>query len=178
MVDNRNHDGEITSVQALLQLIEKNKLPDRHGHVRIWFRGHADANWELHPGVYRKGFADSGDARLDTERHLFQDFRVESAGLLAECEDEQEIYFLQQHYGMPTRLLDWTRSSLSALHFAVTDKNHESKNGSLFMMDAYQLAPSQGATDKTKADNFRGVMTSRNKVFRKALRAIWMGRQS
>ncbi len=81
---------------------------------------------------------------------------------------DPELYFLQQHYRMPTRLLDWTHSPLAALHFAVTEDRYKDDDGALFMMDAYQLAPCQ----KAEA-HFRGVMTSRSGIFLDALHVIF-----
>jgi hypothetical protein len=87
-----------------------------------------------------------------------QDFRVMSAGLRAGNESDAEIYFLQQHYGMPTRLLDWTNSPLAALYFATThDREHDRSDAELFMIDAYTL---------------KGIATSRRKEFQEALESI------
>ena len=36
-------------------------------------------------------------------------------------ENEKGWYFLMQHYGAPTRLLDWTDGALLALYFAIRE---------------------------------------------------------
>jgi hypothetical protein len=167
MVEKKRYDGEVQRLQDLLDQIAKSGLAKlRHAHVRLWFRGHSKSDWELQPGVYRQDFPAKNEAdRLRIEQHMTQDFRVQAAGLLTGREKDAELYFLQQHYRMPTRLLDWTNSPLPALFFAVTENNDS--DGELFMMDAYQLSPGK------KAMGFEGIATARNPIFEKALHPIF-----
>jgi hypothetical protein len=49
--------------------------------------------------------------------------------------------FLMQHYGVPTRLLDWSESPLVALYFVVHDKNGRlrAKDGALWILFPLEL---------------------------------------
>jgi hypothetical protein len=100
----------LSSVRELLEELNGLKLNKPHAHLRYWFRGQPATGLALQPGVYRKTFGTyrNEDDRFDVEKHLNQDFKVLSAGLRTGRETDADIYFLQQHYRMPTRLLDWT----------------------------------------------------------------------
>ena len=146
----------IEAVSDLLKFLAQGGYPTSdHAHVRYMFRGHGDKAWALTPGVYRPGFKvgvpqageDEEDARLRVEQHLFQDFSVMSAGLRSGRETACDLYALQQHHGMPTRLLDWSNNALAALYFAVADLRHDDTDGALFALDAYQLANCQGTSN-------------------------------
>jgi hypothetical protein len=133
--------------------------------VRWWFRGQPDAEHKLRPGIFRFGF--DANKRLTTEQHLAQDFRVMSAGLVGKNVSDGDLYFLQQHYGMPTRLLDWTINAIAALYFAVSKK--ADLDGKLFVMDAYGLCSAQSAPEK----HYKGIATSRRPVFQEMLEPIF-----
>ena len=116
-------------------------------HRRLWYRGHGDSSYFLHPGVYREEFTKCTnkmygkghkEKRLNLEREMLNDFRSSGATLLG-TDDKVQLYFLGQHYGIPTRLLDWTTNPLAALFFAVRSERNRDKDGDFFMMDALEL---------------------------------------
>jgi hypothetical protein len=47
-----------------------------------------------------------------------------------------DVLFLMQHHGVPTRLLDWTESFATALHFAIEGATSEAD---VWMLDPYHL---------------------------------------
>jgi hypothetical protein len=55
-------------------------------------------------------------------------------------DEEWDPYFLMQHHGVPTRLLDWSDGALVALHFAVRNKTAPFYTGALiYVLDSYWL---------------------------------------
>ena len=141
-----SEEGTIQSVRDLLDHLNTLAFTrESHSHNKVWFRGAADVGrFKLVPGVYRSNFPGATeDERLLHECHLTQDFRVRSAGLIGDNCSDAKLYFLQQHYSMPTRLLDWTNNALAGLYFAVSSA--PSTDGALYIMDAYILGTDQKA---------------------------------
>ena len=111
----------------------------------IWYRGQSDYKWELKPGIFRYSEGSS-------ELTLLTRFK-QSASLLIDTtpKDDFDWMFLMQHYGVPTRLLDWSESPLTALYFAVSDINNET-DSALWMLKPIEL--NKKANIKTSEKNF------------------------
>jgi hypothetical protein len=99
----------------------------------LWWRGQSKSEWNLQTAIYREGMAP------DVERSMCSKFLNKARVRYSKCpnrEDYASWLFLMQHYGLPTRLLDWSESPLVALYFAVQE---EGFTGTLWGLDAGSL---------------------------------------
>lgn len=164
--------GTIDSVKSLLDILETEINGTKYSHLKMWFRGQSNSEWKLETGVYRHNFTNNNsDELLEKERLIYQDFRVQSSGLLTGVETEAELYFLQQHYGIPTRLLDWTKNPLNGLYFAIGD-NEKETDSAFFMMDANKLANCRENLSESVKPKFRGIATARHPIFEETIKII------
>jgi hypothetical protein len=86
----------------------------------LWYRGCGNDRHKLLPTLYRHEKLKTAEELSDLERRLMTRFRQRSIPYNTRpLTDDWEALFFMQHYGVPTRLLDWTENPLIALHFAL-----------------------------------------------------------
>jgi hypothetical protein len=111
----------------------------------LWFRGE-DAkhiNSTLLPKLFRhlpKSVEQAPTEILRKEQLLHDEFARCGAQLHDhEMVDEWDWYFLMQHHGAPTRLLDWSDGYLMAVHFAVSGDFSKSEGAFVYVIDPFRL---------------------------------------
>jgi hypothetical protein len=120
-----------------------------------WFRGQANANWLLEPKIFRLNLLHVEDEiRSEFERRASQ-YSLEPVPT-----DDWGWYFLMQHYGAPTRLLDWTDSVLVALFFAINSDDlcpRDRDDAIVWMLDPWWLNKRVLRSDSILLRNFDGL---------------------
>ena len=105
--------------------------------VDMIYRGHSSCDYELKPSVGRM----MEDYSKDLEMKLFLEFKKRCWPYISEYpETDLELLFMAQHYGVPTRLLDWTYNPLIALYFAsAPNDGHDGKVYTIKLMKSLDI---------------------------------------
>ncbi len=86
---------------------------------RSWFRGHETICGELTPKIYRSVYDEMWRNARWFECRLIKDFMRLVVPMMTDAPRlDQKIRWivLMQHYGAPTKLLDWTQSVRTGLY--------------------------------------------------------------
>ena len=137
---------------------------------RWWiFRGMGDARWDLDSSltrVLKRSTWPHSDGRA-AERSAIGYFKQQARGELRDPPDNLNLWgwlALMQHYGAPTRLLDWTMSPFVACYFAY-ESAEDGHDAALWALQAFycRWITARGSTypfDETFIDQKRASVVN------------------
>lgn len=141
-------DTMIHNLSEFLSVLNKYKtqfssMRQKGGFI---FRGMSNSSWPLLPGIYREHQEDEITATVSdasSSRKIYQakeyailsHFKKEASGLLPHIPMKDDFTWLQyaQHYGVPTRLLDFTANPLVAMYFCCRSESED--NGVIWIIN-------------------------------------------
>ena len=132
---------KLNTLNEVKDLLFEQKRNDENGRYRssFFYRGMPDESYSLITSLSRN----CGDKADILEMPLLENF-IKYVSIEDPSIDESiwKAMIVGQHHGLPTRLMDWTHSTLVALHFANTEDNLEllsERNSAIWRIDAREL---------------------------------------
>lgn len=126
--------GKITSFVDLITYF--NRHTDKKNLI---FRGQGDKNWKLVPKSGRSGYLEYYADDL-SEKFIFQAWmRYAKAFIPKDPDNLWDWLAIAQHYGLATRLLDWSKNPLVAAYFACSEELD--KDGVIFICQVSDFNP-------------------------------------
>lgn len=128
------------------------------------FRGQTDYKWKLESAIDRVSF----NSELPNQKYLFEQFCIihfkRNPHLYSEkfnTQSDFQVLSLLQHYGSPTRLLDFSTSPYVAAFFAA---NNSETDGSIYAINYFELLSTTNYLFGTKYDDGSDEMNNLKKT--------------
>ena len=146
----------IASFKEYVEIIEQRQSKAKNS---LWYRGCGKSTHALLPTLFRHKTAKTKEALEQLERQLMVRFRQRSIPLHnRSLADEWDTLFFMQHYGVPTRLLDWTENPFIGFYFAVTSGPFSVSKGT---RTSRQRSPSPPTRRSGSSTLWNGTITRR-----------------
>lgn len=174
MSENAVYENESVDIRTVADLLSHLSGTRASGALK-WYRGQSDFGWGLVPKVARN----SNHVRHELD--MLKTFKKDASDRLGRRpQTAWEWIVVAQHYGLPTRLLDWSENPLIALYFAAGNSD-PSADGAIFELDpaslnnsAFEDAPDVVMLDED--DFLDGYLPSAPKGPRRGPLAVVCGR--
>jgi len=98
------------------------------------FRGLSDKTYPMDTSLMRLG-----GPYKELEKHLLRNFRKYAQSMAGELGSFWRLLTVAQHYGLPTRLMDWTYSPYVALHFATENLERFDADGVIWVVNFHEV---------------------------------------
>lgn len=135
---------------SFLASVEQARTQLKCSRSGAFWRGHSNAQHTLIPtllrAVSKTGEPHSDEKVQGIERDLYSECFVRAHGLLASSRSSWEALALLQHYGIPTRLLDWTETFGVALFFALARAPKPDSRPCLWLLNPYRMNVASGVS--------------------------------
>lgn len=142
-------ENKVESVSQLLKILGqyRQQFGQSYRSSGFVFRGMSQTKWPLLPGVFRKLTEPKSTPPLNQallsdriyfagENEIISHFKKEAGGLLPHIPQGDNFTWIQyaQHFGVPTRLLDFTLNPLIAFYFAC--RTQSPSDGALWILSS------------------------------------------
>lgn len=122
----------VSSLNELIESLFEDSWDPEIGRYRprYAYRGLSDATYPLETTLMRLG-----GPYVKLERHLLRNFRKYAHRNVVERDSVWHWMTVAQHYGLPTRIMDWTYSPFVAMHFATANLDASHLDGGIWVVN-------------------------------------------